>query len=540
MNNEEDFPYASFCRVAYFEKGSARLQRLCDVEGDKIYERFNPSAPTYSMLFDRNYDGATNFFGIWRWRATSKSMGGFFTTVKLYAEKVPIEIILLPNCNDDETLKRELLSGANIILSSGKALIGYAAEHDTYRGVLCVEKNFKRSGDKLASAVPSLELFEVRARDCIRVDGKIFYSTFSLGAPEKTICMADFDRIIGSKIVSRAKRSSEMFTRKDLKALRSFLSSLASDGFYREIADKCFCSIEEARTRVDDFIFEAQNNLRFEIVEAEARLDELQRESSELKRKLGADQAKHDRLFKSISKHEPIAIAVRRKAALQMNKCYRAGRAIESETLIEHEDVRDFVESLNEMLDNKLFAVCLWTAYMDRIPLLLAGPCAHEIADAFSLALTGKTAAVFDCAGVNTLEDLNICLLGDDEIVALLNPLASNMISYLPELVSSDDKYFFALQPFVEDLKLEPRGLYNYFLPVRTECMLERRPALNFDEKFSSAALVEEMRAKYSPEKIPIAADARLKRLVRDMGKIVAPDQAFANELRSFLEADDE
>ena len=119
------------------------------------------------------------------------------------------------------------------------------------------------------------------------------------------------------------------------------------------------------------------------------------------------------------------------------------------------------------------FALYMRAAFDNKTPLLLAGPKAREIVDAFSVALTGKTAAVFDCAAVNSLDDLKMLEASDDLIVALINPLAPNFIAYIPEIVSIKNIYVAALHPFAEDLKLEPRGLYNYFLPVFTELLID-------------------------------------------------------------------
>lgn len=211
------------------------------------------------------------------------------------------------------------------------------------------------------------------------------------------------------------------------------------------------------------------------------------------------------------------------------NILYRAGEVVKGDE-VEIEDLEDFVYTLETELgvegtqsENILsFAAYLTVAYMNKILLLLAGPNARDIADVFSATLTGKTAAIFDCSNVNSLADLEIISNSDDEIIAVLNPFAPNFIAYLPELVNIKEKFIFAIHPFAEDLKIEPRSFYNYFLPVFTELIIDRPPARKFSTKYLfSEELKQELKQRYNPDKIPISAEKRMQKLKRDMREFV-------------------
>lgn len=203
------------------------------------------------------------------------------------------------------------------------------------------------------------------------------------------------------------------------------------------------------------------------------------------------------------------------------NNFYRTGKFINGADY-EIEDISDFIYTLETEIgiagtdfENMLsFASYLTAAYMNKILLLLAGPNARDIADAFSVTLTGKTAAIFDCSNVTALEDLEDVLNSDDEIISVLNPFAPNFIAYLPELVNIGGKFIFAIYPFVEDLKMEPRSFYNYFLPVFTELIIDRPPTRNFSTKyFLSDELRQEFKQKYNSDEVPISAEERIKTL---------------------------
>ncbi len=187
------------------------------------------------------------------------------------------------------------------------------------------------------------------------------------------------------------------------------------------------------------------------------------------------------------------------------NIFYRAGKIVD----VEEYEIEEIEDIAKEIGIEKNFAAYLVAAYVNKISLLLAGSNARDIADAFSVTLTGKTAAIFDCANVTSLEDLEIVRNSDDEIISVLNPFAPNFIAYLPELVNCG-KFIFAIYPFVEDLKIEPRSFYNYFLPVFTELVIDKSPEQDFETCY---LLTEEFKKEYILSKIPILAKERIRKL---------------------------
>ena len=220
----------------------------------------------------------------------------------------------------------------------------------------------------------------------------------------------------------------------------------------------------------------------------------------------------------------PVSSAVQ----ISKNNFYRGGKVINGADS-EIEDIQDFILCLETEIgiagagfENMLsFAAYLTAAYMKKILLLLAGPNARDIADAFSVTLTGKTSAILDCSNVTSLEDLEVVLNSDDEIISVLNPFSPNFIAYLPELVNIGGKFIFAIYPFAEDLKMEPRSFYNYFLPVFTELIIDRPPARKFPIKyFLSDKLRQYLNSKYNPDEIPISAEKRVKQLEKSAQEI--------------------
>ena len=164
---------------------------------------------------------------------------------------------------------------------------------------------------------------------------------------------------------------------------------------------------------------------------------------------------------------------------------FSSGTVIDPQLLQEEKDWQGFFSILKKELEKAGvvrglcpgFAAYLYAASLNRLPLLLAGPNAYAIANVFSCARCGRTAAVLDCSFSFSPETLNNLYYCDDEVIVLRGPLNSGWVSHLPELVSIPEKTVFAVQPFAEDLLMEPRGLYQYFLPVLTELIVKELPS---------------------------------------------------------------
>ena len=213
------------------------------------------------------------------------------------------------------------------------------------------------------------------------------------------------------------------------------------------------------------------NRIVNRIAEAESQLESIEKEMYALTERV--DQLEQAIEFLQDNRDESAA----QLQASPTKQFYRPGKVIE--LFVDNSDLDDFICAFEDALDAyddqiDHFAKYLRAAYDNHIPLMLVGPNGRRIADAFSIALNGSTAATFDCAAVNCLDDLNIISSSNDPIIAVLNPFAPNFIAYLPELLGIEGKFFIALYPFVEDLRLEPRSFFNYFTPVFTELIFDQ------------------------------------------------------------------
>lgn len=145
----------------------------------------------------------------------------------------------------------------------------------------------------------------------------------------------------------------------------------------------------------------------------------------------------------------------------------------------------------------------LYSAFLHRMPILLAGPNAEAIASALSLTVYGKSLDVLKCCGEQDLDA--ITEYKKSLLAAIANPFHPDWIMCIPQ--TSNNGFTIWLHPFIEDLQIEPRSLYNYVYPVFTECFVDQPPlgekmlAGRKKETYAEFQADEHYRAKMGPIK---------------------------------------
>jgi len=124
-------------------------------------------------------------------------------------------------------------------------------------------------------------------------------------------------------------------------------------------------------------------------------------------------------------------------------------------------------------------AAYLYSAYLLRYPVLIVGPNADNIVDAFSLSLYGRKAGELVFDGEYDESIVELCRNCDDRVIKIVNPFANKWISSIPRIIGKDDRFFVAVYPYADDVCVEPKGLLNVFLPVFTECIVDNIPGKN-------------------------------------------------------------
>lgn len=262
--------------------------------------------------------------------------------------------------------------------------------------------------------------------------------------------------------------------------------------------------LAEAQGKLADTAQELQNlqdqcaQLSLQLKQMEKQREKLMEEITE-KQKLEVDveqrvAARIDAARKNVSEFigemtflQPLVSGQAAFTALVEQTTFQPGVRLTAEPL-EHLEPWDVVCTIQEELAQAgvaeqyslEFASYLYAAYISRTPLLLVGPNGRDIADALSASLFGKTASVLCCESKYSPGVVKECISDDGQIVTVVNPFNSNWINHISDITALSGKLIIAVHPFAEDLLIEPRGLYNYMLPILTEIFVDRTPTRNY------------------------------------------------------------
>lgn len=171
------------------------------------------------------------------------------------------------------------------------------------------------------------------------------------------------------------------------------------------------------------------------------------------------------------------------------------------------EDNSQLLDILCENLENAgvdgeyqlALAAYLLSVYATKSDILLAGPNAKEIADAFCLTLLGTTAPVLSCS--ESFSEKAIVSASSCPVLAVEGAFSAPFQNRLPTIRNRfGGTMMIWLHSFAEDLCIEPRGILNYVLPVLTELFIAKPPVSGVPVSVSDI-----------PEKLDLNADDKYR-----------------------------
>ncbi len=156
--------------------------------------------------------------------------------------------------------------------------------------------------------------------------------------------------------------------------------------------------------------------------------------------------------------------------------------------------------SYNERIDcADGLASFLMAAYILKQPLLLVGPNAMDIVEAFSATIDDGRYGVLSCDGQYNPLAVAAIGAGGESIAVINNLLSSSWANRAPEILARKKNVFFiATHPYKEDLQVEPISLYNYMLPVFTEFVVSNYALGNYTYSHKDSNLAAPILPRYS------------------------------------------
>lgn len=177
-------------------------------------------------------------------------------------------------------------------------------------------------------------------------------------------------------------------------------------------------------------------------------------------------------------------------------------------------------------------AAFLCAAYIEKQPILLVGPNAIDIVQAFSAAVTGHKYGMLCCEG--NYNNQVIAEIGADgeDIVIINNLLASGWMNRLPEILSQKDIFYVATHPYAEDIQVEPKSLYGFMLPLFTEFFVAKKAS----GKYYGGYFAEDFKTYSAPKgtrkALRVLSQLKIGSLVRNrINRLVATMHGIYNAI---------
>lgn len=171
----------------------------------------------------------------------------------------------------------------------------------------------------------------------------------------------------------------------------------------------------------------------------------------------------------------------------------------------------------------------LYSAYINQIPLLFAGPNGADIAKAFSISISCRIPATLRCEGKFSSQAITDCESSGDNIVVIEYPFQAEWQNNIIKLISKRDKFYIVVHPFAEDLVIEPRGLFNYCIPILTEVFVDKMPTNKYVggclkdnfQQFENKETVTSYNKLLKKMRVNSIAKANIQKIVSDTHKLL-------------------
>lgn len=155
---------------------------------------------------------------------------------------------------------------------------------------------------------------------------------------------------------------------------------------------------------------------------------------------------------------------------------FENNKSVSVEQIIDLIDLENTLEKAGVCKsETKPFAAYLLSAYMHKIPVLLAGSSGVQIATVFSASVFGSEPYIFDCKCKYDTSMIDNMLKSKNEVVIIKHFLATKWRETLTKLFSENKKFYILTTPFYEDLS-KIVGLYINIIPFITELIIDKPP----------------------------------------------------------------
>lgn len=161
-------------------------------------------------------------------------------------------------------------------------------------------------------------------------------------------------------------------------------------------------------------------------------------------------------------------------------------------------------------------AAFLCSAYIERQPIILVGPNALAIVQAFAAAVAGHNHGVLSCDGSYSNKITERIGASGETIVVINNLLTSGWMNRLPEIISRTDIFYIATHPYAEDIQVEPKSLYGFMLPLFTDFFVDKKATGKYYGGFFAEDFKGYSSSKNAQKEVKILSQLSVSSLIRN------------------------
>lgn len=136
------------------------------------------------------------------------------------------------------------------------------------------------------------------------------------------------------------------------------------------------------------------------------------------------------------------------------------------------------LESIGLTEKTKETAAVIYSCYVNKYPILLAGPFGEAIANALSVSINSQMISSLDCIEWSNSSDFE--QVNDESVILVKNLFNSPVKDEVLEKLSMKDSFFIFTIPFADELQIESKEILNYMLPIFTEDLFTSKPKYDF------------------------------------------------------------
>lgn len=567
--NYSEHQFYSLCRVTKSSIGGKSLDRIADLSNGELSSFiFNFDEPKIgtnrNKLFHNDGPELIGQYAIWAWdiKENIRNPGAEFVA-SFYQNLVkPIRVICYQSVETKEELLSKIQTSVDISQKYTRTYIAFSSSGSEYTGFLLEDSDVEYLNEvscKLKDETHYVKEYTINKKDVLKFGEDSWYRYTEMRVPGKSVLICNPYEISKKILLRRASWNEAKqagFIQREWSEIKSFLESISVSNLYQEVAEQCYCSVEEAQSYISHIIENSGDYFLYSDIEScslssiinnnpelLSRCSELIREqwyqdNKDLvdERKLELDEYKTQKesllnelekiknqhralteesvkLNEYLADKEKLASEVEEKINDRINEARKnaadfissmafvnnsvsvvgtvssdntALPVYESIKLAETDEYSD-VDDLLSILDDNLvesgvstkvsygLGAFMYSAYISKVSLLLAGINSLEISQAFAASVTGEMVPEFDCSCVFSVEKLREITNCESDIFIIRNIFNSDWITHIDKILKSK-AYVIFIHPISEDISVEPEGVFNYMLPVLTDLIVDNMP----------------------------------------------------------------